>query len=75
MTQSALIEITISTLSKLPEDKIAEVADFAEYVLKKHEESILQAGITKLINDSETFEFLAEEEDLYTVDDLKIHFK
>ncbi len=72
MTQSAVIENTISTLSKLPVDKAEEVADF---VLKRHEESLLQKGITQIVGESEAFAFLADEEDLYTRDDLKVRFK
>ena len=75
MTQSAVIENTISTLSKLPVEKAEEVADFADFVLKRHEESLLQEGITKIVGDSEVFAFLADEEDLYTRDDLKVRFK
>ena len=75
MTQSAVIENTISTLSKLPVEKAEEVADFADFVLKKHEELLLQEGITQIVGDSEVFAFLADEEDLYTRDDLKVRFK
>ena len=75
MTQSAVIKNTISTLSKLPVEKAEEVADFADFVLKRHEESLLQEGITQIVGDSEVFAFLADEEDLYTRDDLKVRFK
>jgi len=75
MTQSAVIENTISTLSKLPIDKAEEVADFADFVLRKHEDSVLQEGIDQIGGESEVFTFLADEEDLYTRDDLKVRFK
>jgi hypothetical protein len=75
MTQSAIIENTISTLSKLPIEKASEVADFADFVLKKHEESLLQQGITQIVGDSKVFAFLEDEEELYTKEDLKVCFK
>ncbi len=75
MTQSAIIKNTISTLSKLPTEKVAEVADFADFVLKKHEESLLQQGITKIVSNSKVFSFLEDEEELYTKEDLKVCFK
>jgi hypothetical protein len=75
MTQSAIIENTISTLSKLPTEKALEVADFADFVLKKHEESLLQQGITQIVGDSKVFAFLEDEEELYTKEDLKVCFK
>ena len=75
MTQSSLIENTLSTLSKLPTEKVVEVADFADFILKRYEESLLQHGITQIVGDSQVFAFLADEEDLYTRDDLKVRFK
>lgn len=52
-------------------DKIGEISDFAEYVLKKHEEMILQKGMEKLVSDSKAFDFLGDEEELYFIEDLK----
>lgn len=75
MTQTAVIENTISALSKLPAEKAKEVADFADFVLKKHEESLLQEGLTRIVSESDAFAFLADEEDLYTKEDLKVCFK
>jgi hypothetical protein len=75
MTQSTIIENTISVLSKLPTEKVAEVKDFADFVLKRHEETVLQQGITQIVSDSKAFAFLADEEDLYTKEDLKVSFK
>jgi hypothetical protein len=75
MTRKAVIEDTIATLSKLPVEKAAEVADFAAFVLKKHEDALLRQGITELVEDSSAFAFLEDEEELYTIDDLKVRFK
>ena len=69
------IERTISLLNQLPDSKVSEVADFAQFILKKYEEEILQAGIQKITEESTTFDFLKEEEDLYSADDLKERFK
>jgi hypothetical protein len=71
MTKEAIIEKTVKTLNILPSEKAEEVADFADFILKKHEEYILQKGIYKLTEDSETFNFLNEEEVLYSVKDVK----
>ena len=60
------IERTISLLNQLPDAKVTEVADFAQFILKKYEEEILQAGIAKMTEESKTFNFLKEEENLYT---------
>jgi argininosuccinate lyase len=70
MLRETLINKTIESLSKLPNDKVREVSDFTEYILKKHEEESLQKGIEKLVSDSNTFQFLKDDEDLYTVNDI-----
>jgi len=68
--RETLINKTIRILSKLPNDKIREVSDFSEYILKKYEKETLQKGIEKLVSDSNAFQFLNDEEDLYTVNDI-----
>ncbi len=71
MTREILINQTVETLSKLPHEKIVAVSDFANYISQKYEEEILQRGIEKLMDESEAFAFLKDEEDLYTLDDLE----
>ncbi|MBV6643751.1 MAG: hypothetical protein KI791_23730 [Cyclobacteriaceae bacterium] len=75
MTKEALIDRTIKIISQLPQEKIKEVNDFADFILKKYDEEVLQKGIEKLVNDSKTFDFLIGEEDFYSVEDLKERFK
>ena len=70
MIRETLINKTIRSLSKLPNDKVREVSDFTEYVLKKYEEETLQQGIEQLAADSKSFQFLNDDEDLYTVNDI-----
>lgn len=72
MTRETLIKKTMSHLVKLSDQKLKEVSDFAEFLLNRTENSILSEGIKKLTADSKAFKFLDEEEDdLYSVDDLK----
>ncbi|MDF9798220.1 hypothetical protein OKW21_003483 [Catalinimonas alkaloidigena] len=66
-----MINRTLETLEKLPEDRIHEIADFADYVLKKHEEQLLQSGIETLVSESDSFTFLHDDEDLYDENDQK----
>ena len=75
MTRETLIQRTLTVLAKLPPDKASEIADFADYILKKYDDSILQKGIETLISDSKTFDFLKNEEDLYSLADLKERYK
>jgi len=71
MLRSTLIAQTIHNLAKLPDDKVEEVSDYAEFILKKYEEEMLQKGIQQLTSESKSFQFLEQDEELYTVSDLK----
>jgi len=72
--KEAIIKKTVNALNILPQDKAEEIADFAEFVLKKYEEQVLQKGIEKLQSESNSFNFLNEDEELYTVADIKQKF-
>jgi hypothetical protein len=74
MTREKLIKKTIEHLDKLPDNKLKEVSDFAEFLLNRIENQILTDGIQKLVTDSNSFQFLENEEDLYSSDDLKERF-
>ncbi|MCL5028773.1 MAG: hypothetical protein M1480_07105 [Bacteroidetes bacterium] len=75
MNREVLIDDTLNKLRQLPEVKIKEVNDFAEFLLSKIDDKIVLEGIQKLISDSKSFDFLKDEEDLYTVNDLKEKYK
>jgi len=74
MIREMLINRTVKTLSKLPNEKVKEVSDFTEYILKKYDEEMMQKGIEKLVSNSNAFQFLKDEEDLYSEADLKEKF-
>ncbi len=75
MTKEALLNKALKTISQLPQNKIKEVNDFADFILKKHDEEVMQKGIEKLVSDSKSFDFLKDEEGLYSLEDLKERFK
>ena len=74
MSKKELIKQTINQLEKLPTEKIAEVYDYAEFIYKKLEDSSLIKGVTVINIKSKSFAFLNEDEDLYSVEDLKEKF-
>jgi len=39
MTKEAIIEKTVKTLNILPNEKAEEIADFADYIMKKYEDT------------------------------------
>ncbi|WP_209329501.1 hypothetical protein [Lunatimonas salinarum] len=71
MAKQTLIRRTIDLLEKLPESEIRQVADFADFVLRKYEEQLMQKGIEKLASNSIALAFLHDEEKLYDEADLK----
>lgn len=75
MNKESFIQRTLLALSKLPEDKAHEVANFADYILKQYDEEIMQKGIEKIVSQSKSYDFLKDEEDLYRVEDLKERYK
>jgi hypothetical protein len=75
MTREAIIQKTMEVLSALPADKIEEVSDFADYLLKKYDDRSLQQEMQAVIEQSDAFNFLNEEESIYSVEDLKERYK
>ncbi len=75
MTRETLIKKTIDNLTKLPDQKLKEVSDYAEFLLNRIENQLMIEGIQKLVSDSKTFKFLETEEDLYSLNDLKERYK
>lgn len=71
MTKQAIIERTLEAINQLPVDKAEEISDFAQFVRKRHEERQLTEGIQLLVEHSTAFELLKDEEDIYTIADLK----
>lgn len=41
MTKQAIIERKIRVINHLPEDKAEEISDFAAFIIKRNEESVL----------------------------------
>ncbi len=70
-----IIQRALDVLRKLPQHKAEQVADFAAYVLAQHEDESLRQGIQSLAMEPGPMEFLKNEEDLYTIADLKERFQ
>ncbi len=71
MTRQIIIERTLKAINQLPEDKAEEISDFADFIFKRDEEQELTNGIQKMTSQSHAFDFLTNEEDIYSVADLK----
>ncbi|MGV3508036.1 MAG: hypothetical protein ACO1N7_02010 [Sphingobacteriaceae bacterium] len=71
MTRQAIIERTINAINHLPEDKAVEISNFADFISKRYEEQTLTEGIKQIASNSQSFDFLNEDEELYALSDLK----
>jgi hypothetical protein len=65
----------MDNLNRLPDQKLQQVLDFAELLLSKIDDQLITQGIQKLAKDSKVYKFLEEEDDLYSVQDLKEKYK
>jgi hypothetical protein len=70
MTRDKLIQKTIQHLSQLPNQKIQEVSDYAETLLRGIDQKILAEGMQQLVSEAKAFDFLAEDDDLYSAADV-----
>lgn len=70
-TRQTLINQIIQVINQLPEEKAQAIADFADFIFKRYEESQLTLAIHQLASESQAFDFLHQEEDIYTKADLK----
>ena len=71
MTRETLIRNTMNSLSRLPKERLSEVSDFVDFILAKETEENLQKGIEKLSEESGSLNFLFDEEELYSMSDIK----
>ena len=64
-------QLICDVINQLPEDKAEEISDFADFVIKKFEDNRITESIQQLASKSQAFDFLNDEEDLYSSNDLK----
>ena len=75
MDRQFVIDKTLKKINKLPDNKLLEVHDFVDFLMSKIDEKLLVEGIRQITSESQSFEYLKEEEDIYSVQDLKERYK
>ncbi|HAC25378.1 MAG: hypothetical protein ACK5V5_11835 [Cyclobacteriaceae bacterium] len=75
MSKDLLIKKTVDHLARLPETEVKQVSEFAEFLLRKLDDRLLNEGIEQFISGSSGYKFLQDEEDIYTVNDLRERYK
>jgi len=75
MTKQQIISETVDILEKIPIEKVEEIRNLIIDYYRKKDEEVFEKGFRKLVNDSKAYDFLNNEEDLYTVNDLIVRYK
>jgi len=71
MDKDKILTKTIQKLRQLDENKLKEANDFVDFLLSKVSDRELTQQIQKQAETGNTFTFLKDEEELYSIDDLK----
>ena len=74
MEREVLMERTISKIEQLPITRVREVNDFVEFIIRRTDDAMITEGLQQLMSCSNTYDFLYNEPDLYSVKDLKVRF-
>ncbi len=73
MNKDVILKKTITNLTKLSDSRLKQVSEFVEFLLQNREKKELLNDIQNSASESEAFNFLKEEEELYN-DDLAEKF-
>lgn len=73
MNRQVLMDKIMQKISLLPDKKIKEVSEFTDFLLSRMDEKNIETEIRKMISDSKSFDFLPDEDSLYSAEDLKRH--
>ena len=74
MEREVLMKRTIRKIEQLPTTRVREVNDFVEFIIKKTDDALITEGLQQLMSSSSTYDFLHNEPELYTVNDLRVKF-
>lgn len=75
MSREELLQLTIDKLQRLPENKLLEVSDFAEFLLSRIDEHVMSEAVKRLASQSKSYDFLNDEDIHYSVNDLKERYR
>ena len=74
MEREVLMEKTIRKIKRLPTTRVREVNDFVEFVIQRTDDALITEGLQQLSSNSHINDFLNNEPELYSVNDLKVKF-
>jgi hypothetical protein len=74
MEREVLVKKMIGKIEHLPINHIQELNDFIEFIARKNDDALLTKDLQQLTISSAAFDFLDNEPELYTINDLKVRF-
>ena len=74
MEREVLVKKTFCKIEQLPMQRIQEVNDFVEFIIQRTDDAMITEGLQQLSTSGRTYDFLDNEPELYTVNDLKVKF-
>jgi hypothetical protein len=74
MEREVLVRKTIGRIEKLSTTRVQEVNNFVEFISQKTEDALITEGLQQLSSNSNAYDFLYDEPELYSVADLKVRF-
>ena len=74
MEREVIMKKTVQNIEQLSTSRIREVNNYVEYILQKTEEIMITEGLQQLSSSCYGFDFLNNEPDLYSINDLKTKY-
>jgi len=74
MEREVLVKNTIGRIEQLPTKRVQEVNDFVEFIIRRTDDALITDGLQQLSSISNTYDFLYNEPELYSENDLKVRF-
>jgi len=74
MEREVLVQKTVHNIEQLPTQRIREVNDFVEFILRKSDDALITEGLQRLASSCHVYDFLRDEPEIYSVNDLKVKF-
>ena len=74
MEREVIMKKTVHNIEQLPTKRIKEVNDYVEFILQKTEDVVITEGLQQLASSCCGFDFLNNEPDLYSINDLRAKY-
>jgi hypothetical protein len=74
MEREILMEKMIGQIERLSIARILQINDFIEFIARQSEDAMITEGLQELSSYGNVYDFLDNEPEIYSVDDLKIKF-